>query len=331
MPSSHDGCSEFVASPSGNKKPSTNFANPVTSKYAKVSYHLTNDPKAIKKYREMAEKTNDPTTQLMFAKYLLETANAFDSLSQQHKVVGSMWGSSSTTNKSQRPEPYLVVPPPDHDGSVSLSTGGSKRTKSMEMSSIATGSSLNYQHQQPASLMNVTLKQHIALNNQRKSAAATETTTTNETNDQKRKLLEQEGIKWIVRLAKQNVPEACYMQASWMEKQQYGFKPNKSKSFALHQVAAKSNIIPESVYAVAKHHEEERSLEAAKIVRLYQSAANAGYVNAIYVSCPSFLRQNISTYVILEIGFLDHLWQAGFETKFDGRVVLDVQGVYISF
>lgn len=277
VPSSNDGCSEFASPTSPNysgNKPSTSFANPVTSKYAKVSYHLTNDPTAIKKYREMAEKTNDPTTQLMFAKYLLETANAFDPLSK-NKVIGSMWGSSSTTNKSQRPEPYLVVPPPDHD---SVSTG-SKKTKSMEIQSIATGSSLNYQ--QPASLMNVTLKQQIALNNQRKSAAETATTTTNETNDQKRKLLEQEGIKWIVRLAKQNVPEACYMQASWMEKQQYGFKPNKSKSFALHQVAAKSNI-PESVFAVAKHYEEENSLEAAKIVRFYQSAANAGYVNAIY-------------------------------------------------
>lgn len=273
----------------------------------------------------MAEKTNDTTTQLMFAKYLLETANAFDPLSQQ-AVIGSMWGNSSTTNKSQRPEPYLVVPPPDHD---SVSTG-SKKTKSMEIESIAnmsSSSSVNYPHQKQPSLMNVTMKQQIALNNQRRTTSGT---TTNETNDQKRKPLEQEGVKWIVRLAKQNVPEACYIQASWMEKQLYGFKPNKSKSLALHQVAAKSNI-PESLYAVAKHFEEERSLETAKIVHFYQSAANAGYVNAIYVSCSFyFKRKRYKLFVILEISFSNHIWKIGFKTKFDRRAVTNVQGMYVS-
>lgn len=34
--------------------------------------------------------------------------------------------------------------------------------------------------------------------------------------------------------------------------------------------------------------------------------------------------------MILEIGLLDNLRKAGFETKYDGGTVIDVQGVHIS-
>lgn len=202
----------------------------------------------------MAEKTKDTKTQLMFAKYLLETANTFH---HQQFVVGSMWGLGSTTKKSSRPEPFLVVP--------------------QLISSAYSSTSSKTRRSEQQSLFNITMKQQASL---------TTSTTTNESQDQKRKILEQEGIKWIVKLSKQHIPEACYMQASWIEKELYGFKKNKSKSVALHQIAADANI-PESIYAVAAHLEQEKGAEDSKIVKLYQAAAEFGYVNAIYVSFSS--------------------------------------------
>lgn len=235
----------------------------------------------------MAEKTNDPTTQLIFAKYLLETANAF-SQNPTSAVVGSMWGLGSTTSKSQKPEPYLVVPPPEDGGRTSSAATSSLASSSNPKTFEATSrySFSNYPHQQQQSLMNVTMKQQASLNSGKKAV----TSGKSESNEQKKKMLEQEGIKWILRLAKQHVPEACYMQAHWMDKEMYGFKKNKVKSLALHQIAARNNQIPESVFAIAEHHyeliqeDDKEAIEPASIVRLYQAAADYGYVNAIYVS-----------------------------------------------
>ena len=284
-------------SPTFNRVPSPNFANPIQSKYTKVSYHLTNDPTALKTYRDMAEKTNDATTQLMFAKYLFETANAYAS-SKSEKPIGSMWGIGSTTNKIQIPEPVLVVPHPSCDvASSSYSSIGSK-TKSVSDGAAA----LNKQ------------KQHA--------------TSVNTKNQQKRKLLEAEGVKWIVRLAKQNVPEACYMQANWMENSLYGFKPNKLKSLTLHQVAAQANLY-ESVYAVAKHYEIEGELDPRKIIKMYQSASDAGYVNAIYVGLSWIVCANINTHLVfVEISFFKNLWKTRCTTKFDRRVRFNVQSMH---
>lgn len=207
----------------------------------------------------MAEKTKDTKTQLMFAKYLLETANTFH---HQQSVVGSMWGLGSTTKKSTRPEPFLIVPQP--------------------VSSAYSSTSSKTKRSEQQSLFNITLKQQASL---------TTSTTSNESQDQKRKILEQEGVKWIVKLSKQQIPEACYMQASWMEKELYGFKKNKSKSIALHQIAADANI-PESLFAVAHHFEQEKSLDDLKIVKLYQTSADFGYVNAIYVSFYIYIKNS---------------------------------------
>lgn len=267
----------------------TDYASQNTSKYAKVSYHLTNDPTALKKYREMATKTNDPITQLMFAKYLLETANAFYSLNDPHappQVVGSKWGVGTVGKNGKRPEPTILVPGP-HDNqdpllSTSASIGSKSQTKGSQLDEGSQFSSMNLAS--PTSIGPSTFKQQIAIqSNQRhkpKEAAISE--------DQikKRTALEEEGISWIKRLAKQQVPEACYMQASWMEKEVYGFKSNKEKSFALYAIAAKDNF-PEALFAVAEYLEKDPSKQAqetATILKFYNMAADKGYVNAIYVS-----------------------------------------------
>lgn len=232
----------------------------------------------------MAEKTKNTKTQLMFAKYLLETANTFN---HQQAIVGSMWGLGSTTNKSLRPEPYLIVPQPTSSAYSSTSS----KTKRSEQQS----------------LFNITMKQQASL-----------ITTTNESKDQKKKILEQEGVKWIIRLAKQHIPEACYMQASWIEKELYGFKKNKSKSIALHQIAADENI-PESIFAVANYFEQEQGMEDSKIIKLYQVAAEFGYVNAIYVSF-LFSKKKSKYSSKIEIGFFDNSWKFRFTPKFDRGV-----------
>ncbi|GAA5796511.1 hypothetical protein HPULCUR_001883 [Helicostylum pulchrum] len=224
--------------------PRANFISP-TSKYAKISYHLTNNPEGIKTYREMAEKTNDLQTQLSFAKYLLQSANAF---SQQYQPpVGSMWGINCTTNKSLRPEPFLIVPPP----SSSAYSSTSSKTKS-----------------------EITVMNHSKRQSSLRSS--------NDTHDQKKKKLEQEGIDWILKLCKKNVPEACYIQANWIDKELHGFKKNKSRAIALHQIASDAKV-PESMFAVADYYEQEKNgMEQSSIIQLYQEATNFGYVNAIY-------------------------------------------------
>ena len=271
----------FPISPKTSTQLATEYAIKNSSKYAKVSYHLTNDPSAIKLYREMAEKTNDTTVQLMFAKYLLETANAFypnTSATGYSAVVGSMWGLGTTTKKVQRPKPFLVVPNATEEASsFTHSINSSNKNKSF---SIGTTTSLRSFYGDRTSTVAATLlvKQQILNDRHNKSNE-----TTDHTRIQKRKALEDEGIKWIKRLTKLNVAEACYMQAHWMDKEMYGFKQNKAKSIQLHQTAAKADI-PESAYAIAEYLQDEGKDDPARILKYYQFSADQGYVNAIYVN-----------------------------------------------
>lgn len=267
-------------SPKTSTQLATEYSIKNPSKYAKVSYHLTNDPSAIKLYREMAEKTHDTTVQLMFAKYLLETANAFypnTSATGNLTVVGSMWGLGTTTKKVQRPEPFIVVPSATEEASSSTHSINSSN-KNRPSSLGATTSLCSYGDRPSTIAATLLVKQQITNDRHNKP---------NETADQgriqKRKALEDEGVKWIKRLTKLNVAEACYMQAHWMDKEMYGFKRNKPKSIQLHQIAAKAGI-PESVYAVAEYLQYEGKDEPARIIKCYKSSADQGYVNAIYVS-----------------------------------------------
>jgi TPR repeat protein len=273
-----DNCSTTETLPSVAPRTSTQLANEYarnnTSRYAKVSYHLTNDPTAIKLYREMAEKGNDTTTQLIFAKYLLETANAFyppNAINPPPKIVGSLWGVGTTTKKSQLPEPYMVVPSPD-DGASSIIEPSTASNHSVTVAPSLHSSTT------PSALAAIAVKQQQA-----SVTGVPESSVVNEPRRQKIKALEDEAVKWIRKLAKQNVGEACYMLANWMDKELYGFKINKVKSIHLHSIASKSNI-PESVFIVAQHYEEEGKVPSARIIKLYRSAVENDYVNAVYVS-----------------------------------------------
>ncbi|KAF7720649.1 hypothetical protein EC973_006738 [Apophysomyces ossiformis] len=192
------------------------------SKYAKASYSLTNNPENIKLYRSMAQKTNDTSVQLMYAKYLLDVAELYEQ--PGHKKDKQQ----STTS--------------------SLGAGlGQALPPATEASSSSSSASL------PRALAHETL--------------------------QKKKQLQEEGVWWIKRLARNNVGEAAYLQAKWMEEGSYGLRKNPAKSIRLYHVAAEANI-PEAIYAVALHYEKEGQDELA--VRNYKKAADLGLVEAVY-------------------------------------------------
>ncbi|KAI8636722.1 hypothetical protein BD408DRAFT_486723 [Parasitella parasitica] len=273
-------------SPKTSTQLATEYATNNTSKYAKVSYHLTNDPNAIKLYREMAEKTNDPTVQLMFAKYLLETANAFypNTLTNTKAIVGSMWGLGTTTKKVQRPEPFLVAPSysVDEEGSTPSPSNNSVTSSSRNKPiSFDAANSLRSSYMDRPSTIATTLLIKQQQQHQHNERHKSDNAAMDRTRIQKRKALEDEGVNMIKKLVKQNVAEACYMQAHWMDNEMYGFKQNKAKSIQLHNIAAKENI-PESVFALAEYLEGEGKVEPGVIVKYYRSAAEQGYVNAIY-------------------------------------------------
>lgn len=263
----------------GTPRTSTQLANERarnnSSRYAKVSFNLTNNPNAIKLYREMAEK-GDNTTQLVFAKYLLETANAFyppHAKKAPPKIVGSRWGVSATTKKPQRPEPFLVGPSPG---------GGAGSIDGLSATSIHSGNG-DYTPDfstTPSCILGNAL---VAQKQQLSSVQTASSITLDESRTQKINALEEEAVKWIRKLAKQSVGEACYMLANWMDKELYRFRNNRAKSIELHLIASRSSI-PESVFIVAQYYEDKGKATPARILELYRSAAHNDYVDAVYVS-----------------------------------------------
>lgn len=328
-PLANDACSE-ITSPMPHKTSTqlaTEFATNNTSKYTKVSYHLTNDPNAIKLYRDMAEKTNDTTVQLMFAKYLLETANAYypnASASTTPVVVGSMWGLGTTTKKVQRPDPFLIVPSTTEEASSTNSVHSSSKNRASSFDAVTSFRSSTYGDRPSTIATTLLVKQQQLQQQQQKdrlghTKASHESAVADQTRIQKRRALEEEGVKWIKRLAKLNVAEACYMQAHWMDKEMYGFKQNKAKSIQLHQVAAKADI-PESVFALAEFLQQEGKAEHGPILRYYKASAEQGFVNAIYASMRMLVfKPFINIIRSIENG-IDHAkGRAWHQTKFGAR------------
>ncbi|KAI8076798.1 uncharacterized protein BX664DRAFT_343948 [Halteromyces radiatus] len=173
--------------------PNVNSTTRIT-KYNQASYSLTNNPQALKMYRDMAEKTQDETIQLSYAKYLLEVAALYE------PALGTM-----------------------------TSTDGKKE----------------------------------------------------EERQRKKKQLEQEGVRWINKLSKKGVGEAAYMEATWLETQQYGYKTkHASRIDRLYQIAANAGV-PDASYQLASRM-ESTGQSSYNTFLLYQKAADQQCVKAIY-------------------------------------------------
>ncbi|SAM07596.1 hypothetical protein [Absidia glauca] len=104
----------------------------------------------------------------------------------------------------------------------------------------------------------------------------------------KKAALEQEGIRWIRRLSKKGVGEAAFMEARWMETQQYGFKTRHAyKIDAKYGIAAQAGV-PEAAYRLAVRQEAAMTATPLDTFRLYQRAADLKCIEAIYVSGDTF-------------------------------------------
>ncbi|OAD74979.1 hypothetical protein PHYBLDRAFT_181004 [Phycomyces blakesleeanus NRRL 1555(-)] len=214
------------------------------SKYAKASYSLTNNPNAIKLYRNQALKTGDPGVQLSYAKYLLEIASLYDHSSKSNSLKPlSLFGLSSSISGGRR---------------KSSQVGGGRTSMDTRPSSSATSPGL-------ASQSDIYSSARVAPSldyDQRQSISSGTVVLGDETSRRKKKLLEEEGIRWVKRLAKEGVGEAAYMQAVWIDRSLYGLKKSASKTFRLFNIAAKEGI-PEAIYALALHYEKERNFSEA--------------------------------------------------------------------
>ncbi|ORE09242.1 ras-domain-containing protein [Rhizopus microsporus var. microsporus] len=95
----------------------------------------------------------------------------------------------------------------------------------------------------------------------------------------KQKMLREEGVRWIKKLANQRVGEAAYLLASWLDQGLYGFKKSPTKALKYYEVAAKERV-PEAMFAVAQYYEKEQDYMTS--FQLYEDAAGLGLVEALY-------------------------------------------------
>jgi hypothetical protein len=230
----------------------SHMQQPANSRYAKASYSLTNNPDAIKLYRTMALKTEDPTVQLTYAKYLLEVASLYDE-----------------KKRPFRPNLSLSLP--------LMKRSGNRRD-----------SSASNRPSSIASSRRSSLDTHISSNTTntgsiRRDSVLTQTYDESEeaSKRKKRKMLEEEGVRWIKRLAKERVGEAAYLLALWYDRGMYGFRKSSAKALKFYEIAANDKV-PEAMFAVGQYHEREQDYMTS--FQLYEDAASLGLVEALYVS-----------------------------------------------
>ncbi|KAI8891426.1 hypothetical protein K501DRAFT_205153 [Backusella circina FSU 941] len=216
---------------------------PISNRHTRASYSLTNHPDAIKLYRTMALKTRDPQVQLTYAKYLLEISGSYGPKDQKVNFKPA----------------------------ISLSLPLLKRPNSRNRrDSTASGtSSLDSRTSAQTSYFADVLKQE----------SPEEQNPEEVTDVKKKKELEEEGVRWIKKLAKQNIGEAAYLLALWHQRGLYGCRKSESRALKFYEIAANQKV-PEAMYAVAQYSESERDYMTS--FRLYEEAANLGLVEALY-------------------------------------------------
>ena len=219
----------------------------LSSRYSKASYSLTNHPDAIKLYRSMAMKTGDPTVQLTYAKYLLEVATLYDA-----------------KDKRQHFKPNLSLSLPLLKKPHGLN-GRPSSIASSRRSSMDTHISINTFSRRDSS---VSMMQP-AIDDEEVSKK------------KKKKMLQEEGVRWIKKLARQQVGEAAYLLGLWYDRGMYGFRKNSTKAIKFYEIAANEKV-PEAMFAMGQYHEREQDYMTS--FKLYEEAASLGLVEALYVS-----------------------------------------------
>lgn len=98
----------------------------------------------------------------------------------------------------------------------------------------------------------------------------------------KKRALQEEGIRWIKRLAKQGYGEAAYLLATMYDQEKYGLRRQPLKSFKLYEIAACAAKMPEALHGIATFHESQGN--ASEAVAYYKAAAEQGLVDSVHVS-----------------------------------------------
>ncbi|KAI7851269.1 hypothetical protein BDC45DRAFT_516150 [Circinella umbellata] len=227
------------------------------SKYSKASYSLTNNREALKLYREMAEKTNDKEVQLNYANYLLEISQLYD---KNHNDQQQQ--QQQNQNQSQQQQRG------HHRGTGSLSISMNRRQS--RDSSITMDGRLNDMMKRGRASLNGPIRNIRPLLSLESDNSMD--------NQEKKRILEEEGVRWIKRLAKEEVGEAAFMLATWMDEEKYGCRSNPLKSFKLYEIAARKGK-PEAMYAVAQYH--ERHGNETEALASYKAAAEKGLVASV--------------------------------------------------
>lgn len=255
IPTQHTRSPSFTPSLSASIMSNMNTAQQqnqsASSRYSKASYSLTNHPDAIKLYRTMAMKTGDPTVQLTYAKYLLEVSSLYDS-----------------KDKRQHFKPNL----------------------SLSLPLLKRPSGLGSRPSSIASSRRSSMDTHVSINTFRRDSSATIMNTSSIDDEdvskkKKKKMLEEEGVRWIKKLAKQQVGEAAYLLGLWYDRGMYGFRKSATKAIKFYEIAANEKI-PEAMFAVGQYHEREQDYMTS--FQLYEDAASLGLVEALYVSSRLF-------------------------------------------
>lgn len=227
-----------------------------SSRYSKASYSLTNHPDAIKLYRTMALKTKDRTVQLTYAKYLLEVASLYDG--QRRPFRPNLSLNLPLLKRSRRDSSATT-------GSGSISRPASINSRRSSMDTHISVNTLNTMRRDSVLTQNLTFDEGEEAASKRK----------------KRKMLEEEGVRWIKKLAKEHVGEAAYLLALWFDRGMYGFRKSATKALKFYEIAANEKV-PEAMFAVGQYHEREQDYMTS--FQLYEDAASLGLVEALYVS-----------------------------------------------
>lgn len=107
----------------------------------------------------------------------------------------------------------------------------------------------------------------------------------------KKKALEEEGVRWIHLLSKKGVGEAAYLEAVWMEEDLHGYKTRfKFKIDKLYQTAIQAGV-PEASYRMALRMENAGNENTHDIFELYLKSANQNCIQAIYVSIYIYIKK----------------------------------------
>ncbi|CAO3638859.1 unnamed protein product [Cunninghamella echinulata] len=131
----------------------------------------------------------------------------------------------------------------------------------------STSSTFHHHHQQPQPYQTFNFENN---NNDEKNSNSN-------SHRRKKRVLEEEGIHWMKKLAKENVPEATFMLASWMDQSLYGFSPNPTKTFTLYDIAAKAGN-QEAVYRIGLYYESIN--EYKKAYQCIKQASDMGITQA---------------------------------------------------